>query len=210
MAPNPARVLLADDQDVVIAGMRVLLSAHANYVVLNQHASSGRALDLVVENSRPDVLILDAEMPEFGLLPFVRATREKRSFRVILCTSGIDDSTLVAVSDLVDGILYKGDELGHHLADALRRVLDGHRYLSPLAYDALEIARQRVSMLTPKQLEIAHLMARGWTAPQIALQLKARVGSIYTHQERIRARLGLTSNEAVVAYLKINPQSTTA
>lgn len=67
----------------------------------------------------------------------------------------------MAVSDLVDGILYKGDELGHHLADALRRVLDGHRYLSPLAYDALEIARQRVSMLTPRQLEIARLDGQG-------------------------------------------------
>lgn len=79
MAPNPARVLLADDQDVVIAGIRALLSAHATLRRVEPTRLVGTRPGPVGRKLTPRRTCFGCQMPEFGLLPFVRATREKHT-----------------------------------------------------------------------------------------------------------------------------------
>jgi len=203
------RVLIAEDQDIYASGIRTVLMGCADIEVLPEYANTGpRLVDLLAQHD-PDVLALDAYMPGFALVPFVAGLQQqqRQKPRVILVTSGTDAATLLAVRSGVRGVLLKGDPLVELLPDAIRYVMQGHDYTSPRAAELIEAALRSPSHLTPAQTKIVSLMATGQSPDEIALALGVSVSSIYSHQDRIRHRLGLDSNLAVVAWHLKNTES---
>lgn len=202
---KPIQVLLAEDQDLYATGMRAVLSACPDIDVLELHADNGPKLVELLQSKTPDVLALDVYMPDFSLVPFITdyRTSSGRQAKIVLVTTGTDPATLLAVRRQINGLLLKSDPLADILPDAIRSVHQGRRFVSPRAAEMIESALSMPDRLTKAQYKIVSLMASGSSPDDIAMALHISVQAVYSHQDRVRQRLGVESNtEVVIWFLK--------
>jgi DNA-binding NarL/FixJ family response regulator len=206
------RVVLADDEAMVRAGVRAVLAADPEIEVLAE-AGDGRAAIDLVQRHRPDVAILDVRMPGTDGL---RATTEIRRTTpgtavIVLTTWGQDDYILEALGGGASGFLVKSGEPEALLA-AVHAVAGGAAYLSPTvaarvvahltATDAGGVvrrratARERVAELTERERDVLGLLAEGMSNAQIARRLHVVEGTVKAHVSSILARLSVPNRAA--------------
>jgi DNA-binding NarL/FixJ family response regulator len=206
------RVLIADDQALVRAGFRVMLEAQPGLEVVGE-AGDGREAIEAVRVLRPHVVLMDIRMPAVdGIEATRRIVRERMSPRVlILTTFDLDEYVYEALRAGAAGFLLKDagrDELIH----AVRVVAAGEALLAPSItrrliedYAGRPPARDRpvkLADLTPRELEVLRLIARGLSNADIARTLVVGDATVKTHITRIFAKLGLhdRAQAVVVAY----------
>jgi DNA-binding NarL/FixJ family response regulator len=205
------RVLLADDEPMIRAGIRAVLATDPGLEVIGEALDGRQAVDLTLAH-RPDVVLLDIRMPRLdGLAAAEEIARIAPSVGVaILTTFGEDDYIARALGGGALGFLLKsGDprELlagvhavaggGAYLSPAIaRRVIGGSRFA--LAADA----QTRVRTLTEREREVLTLLAGGLSNAQIARRLHLVEGTVKGHVSAILARLGAANRvqAAIVAY----------
>ncbi len=206
------RVLIADDQALVRAGFRVMLEAQPDLDVVGE-AGDGREAIEAARVLRPHVVLMDIRMPAVdGIEATRRIVRERMSPRVlILTTFDLDEYVYEALRAGAAGFLLKDagrDELIH----AVRVVAAGEALLAPSItrrliedYAGRPLARDRpvkLADLTPRELEVLRLIARGLSNADIARTLVVGDATVKTHITRIFAKLGLhdRAQAVVVAY----------
>ncbi|GAA3646847.1 response regulator transcription factor [Nonomuraea antimicrobica] len=208
------RVVLADDEAAVRAGVRMILSADPDVEVVAE-AADGRALIESVCAHRPDVALVDIRMPR---LDGLTATAELRSVApatavLIMTTFGSDAYIARALGDGAAGFLLKtGDP--REFALGVRAVAGGGAYLSP-AVAARVIreltgghlartvaARDRVTALTQRERDVLALIGLGLSNAEIARRLHLAEGSVKTYTSTILGRLGVANRvqAAVIAH----------
>ena len=195
------RVVVADDQDLVRAGLVMILGAYPALEVVGEAADGIQALDLT-RRLRPDVLLVDIRMPG---LDGVEVTRRVAGpdvtdpiAVVVITTFDLDEYVLGALRAGARGFLLKdaGPELlvqAIHAAaagDALIAPNVTRRLLATFADRALAAPVQPIDPLTEREEEVLVLVARGWTNAEIARELYVSLSTVKSHVASLMAKLG--------------------
>ncbi|MEU2490165.1 response regulator transcription factor [Streptomyces sp. NPDC007883] len=210
---EPLRVLLADDQTLVRTGFRLILRADGIDVVAE--ATNGTETVEAVRRTRPDVVLMDVRMPEMDGLEATRRilTGARGEPRVIILTTfDLDRYVYAALSAGASGFLLK-DVTPEQLTAAVRTVRTGDALLAPAITRRLvkRFAQQGgdtaalhrdLASLTPRELEVLGLLARGLSNAELAARLHLAEATVKTHVARILAKLGLRDRvqAVIVAY----------
>jgi DNA-binding NarL/FixJ family response regulator len=210
---EPLRVVVADDQALVRTGFRMILTADGMEVVAE--AANGAEAVAAVRRTRPDVVLMDIRMPEMDGLVATRqiltgTTGEPRV--IMLTTFDLDHYVYAALSAGASGFLLK-DVTPEHLVAAVRMVRCGDALLAPaITRRLVERFARRVpeggaphrdlAALTPRELEVLGLLARGLSNAELAGLLHLSEATVKTHVARILAKLDLRDRvqAVVVAY----------
>jgi DNA-binding NarL/FixJ family response regulator len=213
--PEP-RVLIADDQDLVRAGFRMILAARGIRVV--GEAADGAEALAEARRLRPDVVLMDIRMPNVdGLQATRQILHHVPGCRVIMLTTfDLDRYVYDALAAGASGFLLK-DVTPAHLAAAVRLVGTGDALLSPSITRRLverfaagdrgprvpgPVIHRDLTGLTPRELEVLTLMGRGLSNAELAAALTLSEATVKTHVTRIFAKLSLRdrAQAVVVAY----------
>jgi DNA-binding NarL/FixJ family response regulator len=206
------RVLIADDQELARTGFRVILSAEPDIDVVGEAADGRETID-AVRALRPDVVLMDIRMPNLdGIEATRRIAAQDRSPRVlILTTFDLDEYVYEALRAGASGFLLK-DAGADKLLHAVRVVAAGETLLSPSItrrliedYARRPPLRERpaaLADLTPRELEVLRLVARGLSNTDITRELFVGNATIKTHTARLFAKLDVhdRAQAVVLAY----------
>jgi len=205
------RVLLADDQAVVRAGLRTILGAQTDVEVVAEAADGAEAVTLT-KALKPDVVMMDIRMPVVdGIEATRRLTELPTPTRVlVLTTYGIDEYVYDALRAGAAGFLLKTDP-PDRIVDAVRVVAAGDALLGPdttrrlieryLASPPPHLPRPaELKTLTARELDVLRHVARGLSNQEIATGLFIGEGTVKTHVARILSKLGLRDRVQVVVY----------
>ncbi len=206
------QILIADDQGLLRAGLRALLSAEPDMEVVGEAEDSQAVLRLAAELS-PQVILLDISMPDCDGIETTRRLKELApSARVLMITVHEDDTLLQeAIKAGAAGYIVKR-AVESELIDAIRAVQRGDIYIHPSMTRALlrEITpapKQTdtpVESLTPRELDILRLIARGCTNRQMADILNLSVRTVEGHRANLMAKLNLQGRVELVRYAHEN------
>jgi DNA-binding NarL/FixJ family response regulator len=203
-APYPIRVLVADDHDIIRAGLRGLLSPEADIEVVTE-ASTGQQAVALSRQLKPDVVLIDVRMPGLDGLAAARAiVHESPSTRVIVCTAFQSAEYLRgAVASGASGYVLKTATRAELLA-AIRRVAAGEQtFDGELASDLLRQLvgqpRNGVVALTPREREVLRLLARGLTNRRIGEELSVSQRTAKAYVESIINKLGVENRTQAAA-----------
>ena len=210
---SPLRVVIADDQALVRTGFRMILVADGIEVVAE--AATGIQAVEAVRRTVPDVVLMDVRMPEMDGLEATRRILADATCTVriiILTTFDLDRYVYAALSAGASGFLLK-DVSPEHLVGAVRLVRSGDALLAPAitrrlieryaARDGQAAATHRdLSTLTPRELEVLRMLARGLSNAELAERLRLSDATVKTHVARILSKLRLRdrAQAIVVAY----------
>jgi len=201
-------VVIADDQTLVRGGFRLILNSAGIPVVAE--AADGRAAVAATLKHRPDVVLMDIRMPEMdGLEATRRILASQTDVRIIILTTfDLDQYVYAALSAGASGFLLK-DVSPEHLIAAIRLIRCGDALLAPSITRRLVerfapravsgTANGDLSVLTPRELEVLGLVARGLSNAELATTLTLSEATVKTHVARILAKLQLRDRvQAVV------------
>ncbi len=201
-------IVLADDHHVVRQGLRALLEAAPDLIVVGEAADGAAALELTVRLA-PDVLILDLVMPGNGLDVLRQLTQQAPRTRVVVLSMHSSEAYVVETLKAGASAYVVKDATASDLVRAVREVTVGRRYLSPpLSERAIDAYTSRAlaataephEALTARETEVLKLAARGLSLPQIALELSISPRTAETHRANFMRKLGLHSQTDVVRY----------
>jgi DNA-binding NarL/FixJ family response regulator len=213
----PIKVLLADDQELVRAGFKVLLDTEDDITVVGEAADGAQAVAMA-RATRPDVVLMDIRMPVLDGLQATReiaATRGLERVRVrvlILTTYDTDAYVFEALQAGASGFLLK-DSGPAELLHAIRVVAAGEALLAPritrrlisqftATRTAHEVAEDRLAVLTRREREVLALVGEGLSNQEIAARLVLSPATARTHVSRAMVKLGARDRAqlVVVAY----------
>ncbi len=203
------RTLLADDHDIVRAGIRNGLREIRNLEIVSE-VGDGPALFAALEEVRPDLLLIDVTMPDFEPLSAICQIRACYPQMKILVISAYDDDVYVQgfLGAGVDGYHLKSQPLSD-LRMAVQRVLAGERWVSsPLIGKLISYAdgASAPPSLTKRRREILHLLQQGLDNQSIAQQLGLSVKTVENHLTLLYRQLGVQSRLEAVSYAAQHPE----
>ena len=195
------RVLLADDQQLVRSGFRMILGADPGLEVVGE---AGDGVEAVAETRRltPDVVLMDVRMPRVDGIEATRqlATMAEPPRVLVLTTFDLDEYVFAALRAGASGFLLK-DAPEAQLLAAIRVVADGGSLFAPAVTSRLierfaSLAEPAapppaVETLTAREVEVLRLLARGRSNAEIAAELVVSEHTVKTHVAHVLAKLGL-------------------
>jgi DNA-binding NarL/FixJ family response regulator len=214
-AANPIAIVIADDQGLFRSGLRLLLERESDLRVVGEAADGDEALDLV-QQIKPDVLLLDLEMPRRPGLEILRALGQAdTAVRSILLTSAIDNAQTIEALELgVQGIVMKNCAT-HLLYKSIRTVAAGEywvgrermtslvRHLRALTANVQADAGRKRFGLTPRELQIVSAIVAGYSNRDIAQRLTVSQDTVKHHLTNIFDKCGV-SNRLELALFAVN------
>jgi two-component system response regulator NreC len=196
------RIVLADDHAAMRQSLRLLLDGEADIDVIAETDSLQSVMGHV-QSRRPDVLVLDMDMPNHGsgIDMLSRLSREARETRIVVLTTNDDPAfSKRALDNGAVGLVLK-EMADSDLPAAVRDASRGRRYVSPLLAAKLRGAKpSETDKLTPREREVLRLIALGHTSVEIAHKLGLSPRTIETHRARIHRKLGLDTRAELVHY----------
>ena len=194
------RLLVADDHPVVRDGLRAMLATQPDMELVGE-ATTGTEAVQRARALRPDVVLMDLQMPELdgpGAIAALRAS-EPGVHVLVLTTFGTDADITRAIDAGATGYLLK-DAPREQLFAAIRSAAKGESVLSPSVATRV-LGRMRApaeEALTPRELEILQAVARGLSNRDIGRQLHVSEATVKTHLLRIFGKLGVDDRTAAV------------
>jgi DNA-binding NarL/FixJ family response regulator len=204
-------IVLADDQPLVRGGFRMILEAEGDIRVIGE-AGDGQEAVVVTQRVRPDVVLMDVQMPKLdGLEATRRITQDERvrSSVLMLTTFERDDYIFEALRAGASGFLLK-NAAPEELVRAVRIVATGEALLAPsITRRVIEDYATRstpprqdtgLDDLTERELEVLRLLATGKSNAELAAQLYLGEGTVKTHISHVLGKLGLRDRVQAVVF----------
>ncbi len=212
------RVLLADDEAMVRAGVKAILGTDDEIEVVAEAADGLEAVE-AVRRHRPDVAVLDIRMPRMdGLAAGAEIRRTMPETAVVILTTFSEDAYIArALGDGASGFLLKSGD-PRELIAGLKAVAEGAAFLSPRvaqrviaelsagsrggAMARAAAAKEQVAVLSPRELEVLGLVGEGLSNAEIAQRLFLVEGTVKAYVSAVLLRLGVKNRvqAAIVAY----------
>jgi DNA-binding NarL/FixJ family response regulator len=203
---NPVRIMLADDHDLVRAGIRSLVEGVKGFEIVAE-AGDGREALRLVKIHQPDVILMDIAMP--GLNGLDATARIAKAFPgsavIILSMHATREYVLEALQAGASGYVLKNAAV-HELETAIRIVARGGKYLTPSVSGQIiagvtgASGTSAAAALTQRQREILQLIAEGRSTRDIADLLHLSVKTVETHRAQLMDRLGIFEVASLVRY----------
>lgn len=196
------RVLIADDHVLIREGLRKVFAREPDMEVTGEAATHAELLRLLEEQHRPDVVVMDAGMPGDGPLETLQQIARRHRGLPVLVLSMLpeDQVALRFMKHGAAGFISK-DAPPEELVGAVRKVAAGEHYLSPALLD--RVAAQRHALherLSPREMEVLRLIARGSVVKAIAEKLGLSVSTVHTHRARILEKLECRTDVELARY----------
>lgn len=199
------KVLIADDHQMFIDGLRSLLERERDIAIIGEANNGIEALNCV-QKERPDIVLLDINMPEMNGINACTAIRKKfPEVKVLILT-------MYKTKGFINGLIRAGasgyilKNTGNaELMEAIRTVISGGTFFSKQVAETLTEKSSKYSVyedvtLSKREVEIIKEMAKGFTTKQIAEKLFISFYTIETHRKNILNKLQLTNTAEVILY----------
>lgn len=198
---TPLTLVMVDDHPVVRGGLKALLESEPDMQVIGEASNGDEAVDVVLD-LRPDLVLMDLQMPGTGGVAATRTILEQwpEARILVLTTYETDEAIVSAVEAGASGYLLK-DAATDVLADAVRRAAAGETVLAPpVARRLVERVRQPGAMaLSTRELEVLREVARGASNSSIASTLHISQATVKTHLLHIYDKLAVNDRAAAVS-----------
>ena len=215
-ADKKIRILLADDHNIVRTGIRQLLES-ANDLKVIAEAGDGEEAQALIEQHKPDVAVLDIQMPKASGIEVTRWVRSHLPEVGVLILTAYDDNPYVmaVLQAGANGYVLKTGQ-PDELIQAVRDVYEGKSTLDPniarrIMSDVFQKQEKSVESLTDREMDVLQLAAKGFTNKAIGVQLGISDRTVQGHLAHIFAKLQANSRtEAVMRAVSLGwiPQST--
>jgi DNA-binding NarL/FixJ family response regulator len=219
---TPARVLICDDQELMRAGLRMIVDSQPDLTIVGE-AGDGMAAVTAATELRPDLVLMDVRMPHLdGVAATGRICAASPDTKILIITTfDLDQYAYAALRAGASGFLVK-DAPADEMLVAIRGVLRGEAMVSPsvirrllhrfvTAPTAVDPDRGRLKVLTEREREVLNLIGRGMNNAEIAAELRVSDSTVKTHVGHVLAKLHLRDrvHAVVFAYENglVHPQS---
>ncbi len=203
---STVRLVLVDDHPVVREGLRLVLGLQPDFAVVGDAETTGEAI-VVTERERPDVVIMDVALGMDDGIPTIETIVARHpTVRIVVLTMFQDpETTRQALLAGAAGIVVKGARSAE-LVDAIRAVLRGERYVhssvaGPIVEDGLRWVREG-SRLSPREREVASLLAGGRSPARIGEVLGISVHTVRRHLTSAAAKVGVRGTTGLSRYAR--------
>lgn len=207
--PDPIRILLADDHVVLRAGLRALLDAEEDMVVVGEAGTGEEAIE-AVERLSPDVVVMDLSMPGMGGLEATRRIAALgKDIRVLVLTMHAEEEYLLAVLEAGGMGYVKKTSADEDLTNAIRTVARGEVFLYPSAAKLLLQGFRRrgepsepdpLAQLSEREREVLLYTAEGYSSSEIGEKLFISPKTVDTYRSRIMEKLKLNHRSELVKF----------
>ncbi|KAB0674383.1 response regulator [Aeromonas veronii] len=206
------KIILADDHPLILTGIRSLIDQITPHCEVIAEAYQVSDLLNLLQQHDCDLLITDFSMPgdtrSDGMVMIQQLRRDYPNLPIIVLTQIQNSAILQSLIQVgVKGLILKKSVI-NELADAIRQILLGHRYIGPAVQMLLASAgisgQSSNNLLTPKESEVVRLLASGMSVTQVANYLHRSVKTISTQKKSAMTRLGISSDSALFDYAKSN------
>ena len=207
------KILIADDEELVRTGFRMILEAQDDFEVLGEASNGTEAVEMA-RSLQPDVILMDIHMPEMdGLEATRQITEDERTPKsrvLILTTFDQDEYVYKALRAGASGFLLKRTPAAT-LVEGIRVIADGDALLAPSVTRRLidqfartpepnKPASEALNVLSERELEVLTLVAKGLSNSECAEQLFLSEGTVKTHVKRIYTKLDLRDRTQAVIF----------
>jgi two-component system nitrate/nitrite response regulator NarL len=201
------RLVIADDHPIVLEGIAKVLEAESDFDV-RRKCSNGAAALRAIREERPDVAVLDIVMPDAtGLEVLENINAEGLGTKIIFLTANATDSHIFALIEQGAAALLMKDMSINELPRCIRTVVDGGRHFpNELVAAAIEretgrrtASEQFERALSPREREVALLVAEGLPNKEVARRLNLSEGTVRIHVHNIYQKTGIGSRAALTA-----------
>lgn len=207
---RPYKIMIAEDHTILRQGLRALLSSDPDFQIVGE-AEDGREAVRSAETLSPDLILMDLSMPKMTGTEAIREIRKrsKDTKIVVLTVHKGEDYVLSALKAGADGYVLK-DANRDELATAIKKVLEGKRYLSPdISGKVIEgylegkkALKTKTSWdtLTQREREILKLIAEGYKNKEVAESLFISVKTVQKHRSNLMEKLDLHNTAALTVF----------
>lgn len=200
------RILIADDHQIVRAGLKNLLSGYQEFTVAGE-AGSGAETVKMVRESEWDLVLLDITMPDMnGVDTLQQIRRSKPDLRVLILSMHPEDQYAINLLRAgANGYVCK-ECAPEQLIGAIRTVVSGRRYVSPALGDQLagdlsgDTQKALHSELSEREFQVFCKLAAGQAVSEIANELFLSVKTVSTYRSRILEKMGMKTNANLTYY----------
>ncbi len=200
------RILITDDHPIVREGLRIILGTCQDMMVVGEAANGIEALHMI-PLCNPDVALVDISMPGMSGIELISRIRaEHPQLPMLVLSMHQEEQFAVRALKLgASGYLTK-DCAPEQLAEAIRKVVEGGRYITPGVADALASSIMPAQAETPHQtlsnreFQIFRMLAGGQSVNDVAHALSLSANTVSTHKRRLMDKLGIDNNAGLVRY----------
>ncbi len=207
---DEVKIVIADDHPIVRQGLRQMIEAEKNFTIVGEAGDGEDALQLI-ETHKPDVAVLDIDMPRIGGFDVARELKRKKSeVGIIFLTMHSEEEIFQTAMDLGVGGYVLKDSATTDIVAGIKSIASGKPFISP-ALSALLLNRRRrvnklarqnpeLDSLTPTERRILKLIAEDKTSKEIGEELFISHRTVHAHRANISNKLNLSGNLALVKF----------
>jgi two-component system response regulator NreC len=200
-------ILLADDHAIVREGIAAILRAEPDFTIVGQASDGGQAVDMI-RDLKPDVAILDLNMPRLHGIEVIRRVRKTNSpIRLTVLSISRDQKIVSEALRIGANAFLLKDGPGRHLVEAIHIIMDGGIYISPLLQPQTLLSAARrpavadpLDTLSSREYQVFGFLVDGLRAKEIAARLDISPKTVDTYRSNVMRKLHIYDVPGLVKY----------